>query len=184
MDNSRKCFIFVPKINSKKQLDKMNEYIETLLKDLDNPSEILKGEQNGFLMSLMVISSYVIQADGKIMHSEMEFVRRFLFEYFGEEKKSRYEKVLLALFSESKKYGNEAWKQKIEQVTRRIVTYTTIEQRQLLLAFVIRIVRADRSVDSSEIKVTQEVAQWLDISIEAARSIDVLRKDSNWTWTL
>ena len=37
-----------------------------------------QGERNGFLFSMLVMASYIIRADGKIMHSEMEFVRRFL----------------------------------------------------------------------------------------------------------
>ena len=34
--------------------------------------------RNSFLFSMLVLSSYVIKADGKIMHSEMEYVRQFL----------------------------------------------------------------------------------------------------------
>ena len=35
-----------------------------------------EGERNSFMFSLLVLSSYIINADGKIMHSEMEMVRR------------------------------------------------------------------------------------------------------------
>lgn len=30
-----------------------------------------EGERNSFLLSMLVLSSYIIKADGKIMHSEM-----------------------------------------------------------------------------------------------------------------
>ena len=33
---------------------------------------------------MLVMASYIIRADGRIMHSEMEFVRRFLRSTFGE----------------------------------------------------------------------------------------------------
>ena len=36
------------------------------------------GERNSFLFSMLVMASYIIRADGKIMHSEMEYVRQFL----------------------------------------------------------------------------------------------------------
>ena len=42
-------------------------------------------ERNSFLFSLLVLSSYIIRADGKVMHSEMEFVREFLRRSFGEQ---------------------------------------------------------------------------------------------------
>ena len=34
-----------------------------------------QGQRNSFLFSMLVMASYVIRADRKIMHSEMEFVR-------------------------------------------------------------------------------------------------------------
>ena len=43
-----------------------------------------EGQRNSFLFSLLVLASYIIKADGKVMHSEMEFVRRFLRMNFGE----------------------------------------------------------------------------------------------------
>ena len=43
-----------------------------------------EGQRNSFMFSLLVLSSYIITADGKIMHSEMELVRRFLRQNFGE----------------------------------------------------------------------------------------------------
>ena len=42
------------------------------------------GERNSFLFSMLVMASYIIRADGKIMHSEMEYVRQFLRRNFGE----------------------------------------------------------------------------------------------------
>ena len=37
-----------------------------------------QGNRNSFLFSLLVLSSYIIKADGKAMHSEMELVRQML----------------------------------------------------------------------------------------------------------
>ena len=36
------------------------------------------GQRNSFLFSILVLASYIIRADGKVMHSEMEYVRAFL----------------------------------------------------------------------------------------------------------
>ena len=43
-----------------------------------------QGQRNSFLFSLLVLASYVIKADGKVMHSEMETVRNMLRQNFGE----------------------------------------------------------------------------------------------------
>ena len=56
----------------------MISYIKNMMAEIDAPSQILKDEHPGFLLSLMIVSSYVIQAEDKIMHSELEFYADFL----------------------------------------------------------------------------------------------------------
>ena len=62
-----------------------------------------EGQRNSFLFSLLVLASYIIKADGKVMHSEMEFVRRFLRMNFGEAAVEQGNKILLKLFDEQKR---------------------------------------------------------------------------------
>ena len=61
------------------------------------------GERNSFLFSMLVMASYIIRADGKIMHSEMEYVRQFLRRNFGEIAVSQGEEILLKLFDQAKR---------------------------------------------------------------------------------
>ena len=51
-------------------------------------------QRNSFLFSMLVLSSYIIKADGKIMHSEMEFVRQFLRQNFGEQAVNQGQEIL------------------------------------------------------------------------------------------
>ena len=53
-----------------------------------------EGQRNSFIFSLLVLASYIIRADGKIMHSEMELVRQFLRTNFGEEGALEGEQIL------------------------------------------------------------------------------------------
>lgn len=48
------------------------------------------------------MASYIIRADGRIMHSEMEYVRQFLRMNFGEEAVIQGEQILLNLFEQRK----------------------------------------------------------------------------------
>ena len=57
-----------------------------------------EGQRNSFMFSLLVLASYIIKADGKVMHSEMEVVRRFLLQNFGPAAVSQGEEILLRLF--------------------------------------------------------------------------------------
>ena len=58
------------------------------------------GRRNSFLFSMLVMASYIIRADGRIMHSEMEFVRRFLRMNFGDAAVEEGQQILLNLFEQ------------------------------------------------------------------------------------
>ena len=68
-------------------------------------ADTYEGQRNSFLFSLLVLASYIIRADGKIMHSEMELLRRFLRQNFGEAAVSQGEEVMLRLFEQQKQMG-------------------------------------------------------------------------------
>lgn len=160
------------------------KWYNDIVQDIDKPSEIIEGQRNGFLFSLMVLSSYVMQADGKIMHSEMEYVRHFIEEHFGQEKKDDCERLLLTLFATSKNVNAEVWRNKIEKCTRELTDCTAEEDRLLLLAFLIKIVRADNVVETNEIDSISNIASWLDISLAAAVKIEDLKREVYWSWEI
>lgn len=153
-----------------------------MMSEIDAPSAILRDEHPGFLLSLMIISSYVIQADGKIMHSELEYLREFLAENYGIEKKEKYIGLLLKLFDESKKYFHDAWVTKIKECTIELCDYTTEEQRTLLMSFLIKIVKADKKIEVTEIQALRNVAEWLRVDIALSERIDNLKTEEVWTW--
>ena len=63
-----------------------------------------QGQRNSFLFSMLVMASYVMRADKRVMHSEMEFVRRFLRTNFGESAVEQGEQIA----SVAEAYGSEA----------------------------------------------------------------------------
>ena len=159
----------------------MRNYIHKMLSDIDTPSIILKDEHPGFLLSLMIVSSYVIQADGKIMHSELEFLRGFLDDNYGVIKKEKYISLLLSIFEESKKYSSEEWKTKIKECTQELSGYTTEEQRMLLMSFLIKVVKADKKFEYSEVQTLRDLAEWLRVDLMLSERIDNLKAEEIWT---
>ena len=67
-----------------------------------SPEDVYMGQRNSFLFSMLVMSSYIIRADGRIMHSEMEYVRQFLRANFGESAVEEGQRILLNLFEQRK----------------------------------------------------------------------------------
>ena len=119
-------------------------------------------ERNSFLISLLVFSSAVMKADGKIMKSELDYVRDFLKKNFGPDaaiESTQYLKDLLKKEVEIKKIG--------EQVRQ----YMTIEARIQLLHYLTGIARADGSVSYAELEVLREIALSLAISSNESNAI-------------
>ena len=59
-----------------------------------------EGQRNSFLFSLLVLASYIIRADNKVMHSEMEYVRNFLRSNFGEAAAQQGNEIILRLLED------------------------------------------------------------------------------------
>ena len=125
-----------------------------------------EGERNSFMFSLLVLSSYIIAVDGKIMHSEMELVRRFLRQNFGEAAKQQGEEILLKLFEQQKQMGMQQYRSVIQDSCHQIRANMMYEQRLQLLNFLVMIAQADGVVNPQEIQALKEMAIHMGLSAE------------------
>ena len=133
-----------------------------------------EGQRNSFLFSMLVMASYIIRADGRIMHSEMEYVRRFLRMNFGEGAAIQGEQILLNLFEQRKRMEHQnpmAFKNTIHECGAQIAANLPYEQRLQLLDFLINIAKSDGSVCSEEIAALKEVAQCMGLSPKEVESM-------------
>ena len=132
------------------------------------------GQRNSFLFSLLVLASYIIKADNKIMHSEMEFVRKFLRMNFGEMAVQEGEEILLRLFEQQKRMNAEnpqAFKNTIRECGTQISYNTSLEERLQLLAFLAEIAKSDGNVCQQEIEALKEIATVLHLSEKEVESM-------------
>ena len=106
-------------------------------------NEHRQGERNSFLFSLLVLASYIIRADGRVMHSEMECVRSFLRSNFGERAVGQGETILLRLFEEQKRMGDAAFRTAMQASCDAMRAHLSVEQRLQLLDFLVMIAKAD-----------------------------------------
>ena len=123
-----------------------------------------EGQRNSFLFSLLSLASYIIRADGRVMHSEMELVRRFLRQNFGEMAVSEGEKIMMRLFEYQKQVGMPQFAGNIHDVCGQIADNMEYSQRLQLLNFLVSIAQADGVVVSEEIEALHNVALWMGIS--------------------
>lgn len=132
------------------------------------------GQRNSFLFSMLVMASYIIKADGRVMHSEMDYVRRFLRANFGESSVNEGEQVLLNLFEQRKQMERQdplAFKNSIRDCGAQIAANMPYEARLQLLDFLANIAKSDGNVCSEEIAALKEVAQYMGLSAQEVESM-------------
>ena len=139
------------------------------------------GQRNSFLFSLLVMASYIIRADGKVMHSEMEYVRRFLRVNFGDQAVNEGQEILMNLFEQRKQMDHSnpmAFKNTIRECGAQIAQNMTYEERLQLLSFLADIAKSDGNVCAAEIEALKEVAVSMQLSLNEVESMLNLGGDS------
>ena len=124
----------------------------------------VQGDRNSFLFSLLVLASYIIKADGKAMHSEMETVRQMLRQNFGNDAVTQGNDILARLFEEQKRQGWSMFKLTVSDCCSQMHRQMDYSQRLQLLNFLVMIAQADGRVDPTEITALQECASWMGLS--------------------
>ena len=109
---------------------------------------------NDFGASLLVLVAAVMKADGKILKSELEFVRRFFNKQFGSERTKQHMLVLRELLKKDIP---------LKEVCLQIKTYTMYPARLQLMHLLFGIAAVDNHVHQSELRVIQEIASNLGI---------------------
>ena len=136
---------------------------------------LYEGQRNSFLFSLLVLASYVIRADGRVMHSEMELMRRFLRQNFGETAVSQGEDIMLRLFEQQKQMGMARFRETIRQACVQISANMDYSQRLQMLSFLVHIAQADGVVVKEEVEALHDIAAGLGISPDDLDSMFNLR---------
>ena len=116
-----------------------------------------EGQRNSFLFSMLVLSSYIIKADGKVMHSEMEMVRQMLRQNFGEQAVIQGNDILKKLFDEQKRVGMTNFRQTVADCCQQIARNMNYSQRLQLFHFLVGIANADGEVSKTEKSVLEAV---------------------------
>ena len=116
-----------------------------------------------FAASMIVLSAAVMKADGRILKSELDYVKRFFVSNFGDAQADRY---ILTL--------REVLKQDVDAraVCRQIQGMMEHSKRLLLLQYMYGIAQADGNVDPSEVEVIRQIANWMGISAKDSKSIE------------
>lgn len=119
-------------------------------------------ERNSFLLSLLVLTSAVMKADGKVMRSELTFVKNYLVKNFGEDAGAEAVKYLRELLNKDVN---------VESVGAQISRHMSYEARIQLLHYLAGIANADGAISDAEARLLFIIAAAMGVSILDCRSV-------------
>lgn len=113
-------------------------------------------EQNDFISVLLTLSAAVMKADGKVLKSELDYLKNFFQSQFG----NRFTQQHLSFLKETldKEYVN------INEICSFLRQRTTEEVRIQLVHYLFGIAKADNHVSDKEIDVIYRIARQLHVS--------------------
>ena len=133
-------------------------------------------QRNSFFVSLLVLSSAVIKADGRTHPAEMRTVREFIRTNFGEQAASQAEQILQRLDSQQVN---------IYSVGGQIAANMNYSQRLQLFQYLVSIATSDGDFSASEKSVLEAIASAIRLtSTDAASIIAMYFKETDSAYTV
>ncbi len=136
-----------------------------------NSSRVGSSHVGDFAASLLVLSAAVMKSDGKTLKSELDYVKRFLSQQFGED--HAQQQILLL---------KEILKQEIplHDVCIQIKQYMPHSERLQIIHYLFGISKADGHVHELELQTIQTIANYLGVSSADFNSLKAMYfRDTN-----
>ena len=119
-------------------------------------------QRNSFLVSLLVLSSAVIRADGKTLQAELDYVKAFVRQNFGEAAVSEAMRILSGLSLQEVN---------VYSVGGQIAANMNYSQRLQLFHYLAGIANADGDFSASEKSVLEAIASAIRLNASDASSV-------------
>lgn len=122
-------------------------------------------QSGDFSMSLLVLSAAVMKADGTVKKSELDYVRQFFTQNFGQEKANQHMLVLRELIQKDIN---------VQDVSYQIGKYMDYSSRLQLLHYLFGIALSDGFVDHTEVQLIQNISGYMRIAQSDFNSVKAM----------
>jgi DnaJ like chaperone protein len=112
-------------------------------------------EKRDFNVTLLVLSAAVMKADGNVKRSELDYVKRFFLQNFGQERAESYVKMLREILE--KEYN-------LYEISQQVGRYMDYSSRLQLLHYLFGIADADGRVSPEELSVINTISDYMGIT--------------------
>ena len=131
--------------------------------------------QKAFEISLLILSSVVIKADGKVLKSELNYVKKFFTKTFGEKKSNEYFNMFNSL-------NKQDLNSKLRQVCMQLNSHIQHSSRLEIIHFLFGVAASDNEIHQSEIDTIKKIATYMNINpydFESIKSMIVAKGSSD-----
>lgn len=118
-----------------------------------------------FAMSLLVLSAAVMKADGKVVKSELEYVKNFFLSQFGPDETNRLILILKEVLNQEIN---------LSEVSMQVGRFMDYPSRLQLLHYLFGIALADGQIDKAEENVLDQIARFMGIDPSEFASIKAM----------
>jgi len=118
-----------------------------------------------FAMSLLVLSAAVMKADGKVVKSELEYVKNFFLSQFGTEETNRLIQILKEVLNQEIN---------LRDVSVQVGQFMDYPSRLQLLHYLFGIATADRQFDKAEENVIEQISGYMGVDPSDFSSIKAM----------
>ena len=113
--------------------------------------------KTAFEISLLILSSVVIKADGKVLKSELEYVKKFFTNTFGTTKSNEYFRMFNNL-------NKQDYSSKLRQVCLQLNSHINHSSRLEIIHFLFGVSAADNEIHPNEIEKIKRIANYMNIN--------------------
>ncbi len=128
----------------------------------------------GYAMTLLVLTGAVMKADGKILKSELDYVKRYFAQAFGADAASEALRMLRDILKQNIP---------LNEVCAQVEANMDYASRTQLLHFLYGIAQADGRIDASEQNVIDEIGYRIGVSAKDIGSVrSMFIRNNNWAY--
>ena len=122
-------------------------------------------EKRDFNVTLLVLSAAVMKADGNVKRSELDYVKRFFLQNFGQERAESYIKMLREILE--KDYN-------LYDVSQQVGHYMDYASRLQLLHYLFGIANSDGRISQEELGVINTISDYMGITNSDFQSVKAM----------
>jgi DnaJ like chaperone protein len=135
---------------------------------------ITRTTSGDFIVSLLVLMASVMKADGKVLKSELDYVKKYLLQSFGEEDASEALKLLKEILIKPIP---------LNDVCNQIRYHIDYSSRLQLIHLLFGIAKADGFISPEEVNAIEDIGRRLEINSADFVSIkSMFVSDTNWAY--